>query len=59
MQQQFTLQARGERLGATTWRALAAQAQEEGARTTFLQCAQLEEESGDYLEGLLRAAPRS
>jgi len=53
LQQQFTIQAQGERLGAATWRALARQAQGEKARETFNGCATLEEESALFLESLL------
>src|SRR5438270_2261949 len=45
---QFTIQARGERLGAATWRALAAQVPH--AREAFLACAELEEASAAVLE---------
>jgi hypothetical protein len=51
--QQFTIQARGERLGAATWRAFAAHAQHAAARDTFLTCANLEEESAIVLEGFI------
>jgi hypothetical protein len=51
LRQQFTLQARGERLGAMTWRALAEH--QPDARDTFLACARLEEESAAFLESLL------
>jgi hypothetical protein len=49
---QLRLQARGERLGAATWRALA-RAADPAARDTFLACALLEEESAAYLESIL------
>jgi hypothetical protein len=51
--QQLLLQARGERLGAATWRAFARAAEDSGARSTFLACAALEEESAAFLESLL------
>jgi hypothetical protein len=51
VRQQYTLQARGERLGAATWRALAEH--QPAARDTFLVCARLEEESAAFLESLL------
>jgi len=54
LDQQFAMQARGERLGARTWRSLARQAAAEAERQTFLGCAALEEESAAYLESLLR-----
>jgi hypothetical protein len=47
---QFTIQARGERLGAATWRAFAKHATGETARQTFLACALLEEASAAVLE---------
>ncbi len=50
---QLTLQARGERLGAATWRSLAKQAASENARKVFLDCAKLEEESAAVLESIL------
>jgi len=48
---QYTIQARGERLGAATWRSLAKQVPQ--ARDTFLACAELEEASAEVLESLL------
>jgi hypothetical protein len=50
--QQFVLQARGERLGAATWRALARQAPTPAARDALLACALLEEDSAVFLESL-------
>jgi hypothetical protein len=50
MPDQFTIQARGERLGAATWRAFARHATDETARETFLACALLEEASAAVLE---------
>jgi hypothetical protein len=55
LEQQFAIQAQGERLGAATWRSLARDAGSEEARQTFLGCALLEEESASYLECLLRS----
>lgn len=52
--QQFTIQARGERLGAATWRSFAKRAVTDAARATFLACAELEEASAAVLESLLR-----
>jgi hypothetical protein len=49
---QLTLQAEGERLGAATWRAFAAEASEP-ARGSLLACALLEEESALVLEAIL------
>ncbi len=50
--EQFAIQARGERLGAATWRSVAKQSEVEAERQTFLGCASLEEESAAYLESL-------
>jgi hypothetical protein len=50
--EQFAIQARGERLGAATWRSLARQARDGPARETLLGCALLEEESAVFLESL-------
>ncbi len=52
LEEQFAIQARGERLGAATWRSLASQAETETERQTLLGCAHLEEESAAYLESL-------
>jgi hypothetical protein len=51
--EQFTIQAQGERAGAAIWRSFAQHAKSEAARTVFLGCADLEEESAAYLESLL------
>jgi len=53
LEDQFTIQARGERLGAATWRAFAAHAPNAAARATFLACAELEEQSALVLESYL------
>ena len=53
LDRQFTIQARGERLGAATWRAFAAHAENLAARETFLACAILEEQSAVVLESFL------
>ena len=42
LRQQLTIQARGERLGAATWRSFAKDAGDDNARDTFLVCADLE-----------------
>lgn len=52
LEQQFALQAQGERLGALTWRAFAQHAADERTREIFLRCAPLEEASADFLESL-------
>jgi hypothetical protein len=51
--QQFVMQARGERLGAATWRAFAEHAPNPGARATLLGCAALEEDNATVLERFL------
>jgi hypothetical protein len=56
LDQQFTIQARGERLGAATWRAFARLGENPEMRDTFLGCAGLEEESAAVLESLLRGS---
>jgi len=53
LEEQFAIQARGERLGAATWRSLARQAASGSERETLLCCALLEEESAAYLESLV------
>lgn len=53
--EQLTLQAEGERLGAATWRAFAAETSGP-ARETFQACALLEEESAAVLETILERA---
>jgi hypothetical protein len=50
---QLTLQSRGERLGAATWRSLAKRAASENEREVYLGCAKLEEESAVVLESIL------
>jgi len=52
LEDQYTIQARGERLGAATWRSLAKQVPH--ARETFLACAELEEASAAVLESFLK-----
>ena len=54
LEQQFALQAQGERLGALTWRAFAQHATDERTREIFLRCAPLEEASADFLESIAR-----
>jgi len=53
--QQLEIQARGERLGAATWRAFAAATADARARETFLACAPLEEANAACLEALVRS----
>ncbi|HYV57440.1 MAG TPA: GFA family protein [Candidatus Nitrosopolaris sp.] len=50
--QQFVIQARAERLGASTWRAFAQGEKTAERRDTFLGCALLEEESAAYLDSI-------
>ncbi len=50
--EQMQVQANAERLGAATWRALAAAA-DGHAREVFASCAPLEEESAETLEALI------
>jgi hypothetical protein len=52
MDQQFVLQARGERLGAATWRSFAKRTSDTRARDVFLACAILEEQSAKFLESI-------
>ncbi len=51
--EQFAIQAAGERAGAAAWRSFAAQTDDDGARGTFLACAELEEQSATCLESIL------
>jgi hypothetical protein len=55
--QQFAIQAQGERLGAATWRAFAAHADDGPRRSVFLGCAELEEQSAVVLENVLTREP--
>ena len=48
---QYAIQAQGERVGAATWRSFAKQAEPE-ARRIFLECAELEEKSAAVLEAI-------
>lgn len=58
VEDQYAIQADGERLGAATWRAFAARAEREDAKRVFLGCAELEEASARVLEALVAAARR-
>ena len=53
IEQQFAIQAEGERLGAATWRSFAGHAQRTEEREAFLTCAALEEASACVLESYL------
>ena len=57
LDQQFILQARGERFGAVTWRSFAQSEQDPEARKVFLDCAVLEEESATFLESISGVPP--
>jgi hypothetical protein len=52
LEEQYAIQAQGERIGASTWRSFAKNA-EAAARETFLCCAKLEEQSATTLESIL------
>jgi hypothetical protein len=54
--EQFVIQARGERLGAATWRAFASRETEPARRDVLLACAVLEEENALALEAILAGA---
>jgi hypothetical protein len=51
--QQFAIQARGERLGAATWRSFARREGDASRKKTLESCAELEEQSARVLEALL------
>jgi len=53
LEEQFAIQAAGERAGAAVWRSFAAQTEQDDARRAFLACAELEEQSATYLESIL------
>ncbi len=53
LNEQLTIQAQGERLGAATWRSLAREASR-AFREAFQACAILEEESAAALEAILK-----
>ncbi len=55
LEQQFAIQAQGERLGAATWRSFAGKEANSSARETFLVCAELEEASALVLESIAGA----
>ena len=52
LDQQFIQQARGERLGAATWRSFAQDEKNADARSALLTCAVLEEQSAAFLESI-------
>ena len=53
LNEQYRIQAQGERLGAATWRALARKEESRVAREVFLACAELEQASALVLEAIL------
>lgn len=52
----FAIQAAGERAGAAVWRSLASGQEDPSRCDTLLACADLEEASAGFLEGLLAAS---
>ncbi|MDP9225560.1 MAG: hypothetical protein M3P18_17300 [Actinomycetota bacterium] len=52
LEEQFKIQAQGERVGAATWRAFAKHETNSQAREVLLGCALLEEENAAFLESL-------
>ena len=56
VEDQYAIQASGERLGAATWRAFAGNPASAEQRDVFLRCAELEEASAVVLESLVAAA---
>lgn len=54
LREQYAIQAKGERLGAATWKAVAAASRHSAVRELFLDCARLEEDSALVLETLLQ-----
>ena len=55
LDEQFAIQAQGERVGAGFWRSLAGPSANEHARRTYLECADLEERNAAVLEASIRA----
>ena len=58
IEEQFRIQAQGERLGAATWRSFARHAESKQTAEVFESCAVLEEESATFLESLLDSSQR-
>jgi hypothetical protein len=54
---QYAIQAHGERLGAATWRGLAATDARPEAKHIYLTCATFEEASAEVLESLIAESP--
>lgn len=53
IEEQFRIQANGERAGAAVWRSYAAAATDPSAREVLLGCSPLEEANAEFLESLL------
>lgn len=53
IEDQYTIQARGERVGGATWKSFAERTDRPEARQVYVACAGLEEENARALEGLL------
>lgn len=58
LDEQYAMQAAGERLGASTWRTFAGATDRDDARQVFHACAELEEASAEVLEALAKSARR-
>ena len=58
IEEQFRIQAQGERLGAATWRSFAKHAESQQTAEAYESCAVLEEESATFLESLLDSSQR-
>lgn len=56
LDEQFKLQAQGERIGVATWRSFAKRAPDRQAREVFIGCALLEEENATFLESIERTS---
>ena len=54
LDEQFAIQAQGERVGAGFWRSLTGPAANDRERRAYLECAGLEEQNAALLEALLR-----
>jgi hypothetical protein len=54
LEEQYAIQAQGERIGAGLWRSLAQASADEHAKRTYLECAAFEEQNAEFLEALLR-----
>ena len=53
LREQYAIQAKGERLGAATWKTVANASRHPAVRELFLACAKLEEDSAQVLETML------